>query len=206
MAECRAGNIDVVLVYKIDRLSRSICDFAELTKFFDQYNVSFCSVTQDINTSTSSGRMMLNILMTFAQYEREIIGERIRDKFAASKRKGMWMGGMVLLAIASRTASWWWWTRSTRPCGTSTGATWTCSRPSRSPSSSMPRAARQARRPWDKNKPHHILRNCLYVGKVSHKGEIFEGEHAYHRAPGDLGEAQRFMDANPACDRPDAEV
>ena len=97
MAECRAGNIDVVLVYKIDRLSRSICDFAELTKFFDQYNVSFCSVTQDINTSTSSGRMMLNILMTFAQYEREIIGERIRDKFAASKRKGMWMGGMVPL-------------------------------------------------------------------------------------------------------------
>lgn len=97
MADCQAGFIDIVVVYKIDRLSRSLCDFSELIKFFDKWNVSFCSVTQDINTSTSSGRMMLNILATFAQYEREIIAERIRDKFAASKKKGIWMGGCVPL-------------------------------------------------------------------------------------------------------------
>jgi len=93
--DIETGRIDVVVVYKIDRLSRSILDFAELMKKFDQFGVSFCAVTQDINTATSSGRMMLNILVTFAQYEREVIAERIRDKFAASKKKGMWMGGVV---------------------------------------------------------------------------------------------------------------
>ena len=93
LADIKAGKIDIVVVYKIDRLSRSICDFVELCKFFDEYNVSFVSVTQDINTHTSAGRMMLNILVTFAQYEREIIGERIRDKVAASKRKGKYCGG-----------------------------------------------------------------------------------------------------------------
>ena len=93
--DCASGKVDIVVVYKIDRLSRSISDFADLTKKFDEWGVSFCAVTQDINTATSAGRMMVNILITFAQYEREVIGERIRDKFAASKRKGMWMGGIV---------------------------------------------------------------------------------------------------------------
>jgi site-specific DNA recombinase len=82
-------------VYKIDRLSRSICDFAELSKKFDEWGVSFVSVTQDINTSSSSGRMMLNILMTFAQFEREVIAERVRDKMAATRKKGKWVGGTV---------------------------------------------------------------------------------------------------------------
>ena len=95
LADAEAGKLDIIVVYKIDRLSRSICDFAELTKSFDKWNVSFVSVTQDINTATSSGRMMLNILVTFAQYEREVISERIRDKYSASRKKGMWMGGGV---------------------------------------------------------------------------------------------------------------
>ena len=81
------GKVDVVVVYKIDRLSRSLMDFAALLTLFDKHSVAFVSVTQDINTSSSSGRMMLNILMTFAQYEREIIAERIRDKIAAAKKK-----------------------------------------------------------------------------------------------------------------------
>ena len=97
LADCRAGMVDIVIVYKIDRLSRNLCDFLELTKLFEKYSVSFVSVTQEINTSTSSGRMMLNILATFSQYEREIIAERIRDKFAASKKKGMWTGGCLPL-------------------------------------------------------------------------------------------------------------
>lgn len=85
MSDIAAGKIDVVVVYKIDRLSRSICDFAELSKTFDKFGTSFVAVTQDINTATSAGRMMLNILVTFAQYEREVIADRIRDKMSASR-------------------------------------------------------------------------------------------------------------------------
>lgn len=94
-ADIVAGKIDMIVVYKLDRLSRSLMDFADLQTFFDKYNVSFCSVTQEINTSTSAGRMMLNILMSFCQYERELIADRVRDKMAASKKRGMWMGGYV---------------------------------------------------------------------------------------------------------------
>lgn len=93
--DCEAGKIDMIIVYKIDRLSRSICDFADLTKKFDEWGVQFSAVTQEINTATSAGRMMLNILITFAQYEREVITERVRDKMAASRKKGKWVGGSV---------------------------------------------------------------------------------------------------------------
>ena len=88
-----AGHVDVVVVYKIDRLSRSLMDFAKLVEAFDRRSVTFVSVTQSFNTTTSMGRLTLNVLLSFAQFEREVTGERIRDKIAASKRKGMWMGG-----------------------------------------------------------------------------------------------------------------
>ena len=84
--DIKAGLIDIIVIYKIDRLTRSLSDFSELQEFFDEHDVSFVSVTQEINTSTSAGRMMLNILMTFAQYEREIIAERVRDKVSAAKK------------------------------------------------------------------------------------------------------------------------
>ena len=89
--------IDIIVIYKIDRLTRSLTDFAKLAERFDELNVSFVSVTQQFNTATSMGRLMLNVLLSFAQFEREITGERIRDKIRASKQKGMWMGGMVPL-------------------------------------------------------------------------------------------------------------
>ena len=92
-ADIEAGRIDIVVVYKIDRLSRSLMDFAKLVEVFDRHNVTFVSVTQSFNTTTSMGRLTLNILLSFAQFEREVIGERIRDKFAASRARGMWMGG-----------------------------------------------------------------------------------------------------------------
>ncbi len=82
-----------IVVYKIDRLTRSLTDFAKLVDVFDEYGVSFVSVTQSFNTTTSMGRLTLNVLLSFAQFEREVIGERVRDKIAASKKKGMWMGG-----------------------------------------------------------------------------------------------------------------
>jgi len=97
MNDVEAGKIDIIVVYKLDRLSRSLLDFMNMADFFERHNVSFVSVTQEINTSTSAGRMMLNILMTFAQYEREVIAERIRDKIAGAKRRGKHCGGPPVL-------------------------------------------------------------------------------------------------------------
>ena len=95
LADIREGSIDVVVVYKVDRLTRSLADFAKMVELFDAQSVSFVAVTQQFNTTTSMGRLTLNVLLSFAQFEREVIGERIRDKVAASKRKGMWMGGAL---------------------------------------------------------------------------------------------------------------
>src|SRR3984885_13137952 len=97
LADIEVNKIDVVVVYKIDRLSRALMDFAKLVEVFDRNEVTFVSVTQSFNTTTSMGRLTLNILLSFAQFEREVIGERIRDKFAASRRKGIWMGGWTPL-------------------------------------------------------------------------------------------------------------
>ena len=92
-ADLTNGTVDIIVVYKIDRLTRSLADFAKLTELFDKHETSFVAVTQQFNTSTSMGRLTLNVLLSFAQFEREVAGERIRDKIAASKRRGMWMGG-----------------------------------------------------------------------------------------------------------------
>src|SRR5438094_4231993 len=95
LADIGAGRIDIVVVYKVDRLTRSLADFARLVEIFDAQGVSFVSVTQQFNTTSSMGRLTLNVLLSFAQFTREVTGERIRDKIAASKKKGMWMGGVV---------------------------------------------------------------------------------------------------------------
>ena len=95
LAHIREGLIDVVVVYKVDRLTRALADFARMVELFDNQSVSFVAVTQQFNTTTSMGRLTLNVLLSFAQFEREVIGERIRDKVAASKRKGIWMGGTL---------------------------------------------------------------------------------------------------------------
>src|ERR1700735_5176616 len=95
--DVRARRVDVIVVYKVDRLTRSLADFAKLVELFDEHDVSFISVTQAFNTTTSMGRLTLNMLLSFAKFEREITGERIRDKVAASKKKGLWVGGVVPL-------------------------------------------------------------------------------------------------------------
>ncbi len=97
IADIEAGTIDVIVVYKVDRLTRALSDFAKLVEVFDRRGVSFVSITQQFNTTTSMGRLTLNVLLSFAQFEREVIGERVRDKIAASKKKGMWMGGFPSL-------------------------------------------------------------------------------------------------------------
>jgi DNA invertase Pin-like site-specific DNA recombinase len=100
--DVRARKVDVIVVYKVDRLTRSLADFAKLVELFDQHNVSFVSVTQQFNTTTSMGRLTLNVLLSFAQFEREVTSERIRDKIALSKRKGLWVGGMAPLGYDTK--------------------------------------------------------------------------------------------------------
>src|SRR5438093_7205904 len=102
LADIRAGRIDIVVVYKVDRLTRSLADFARLVELFDAQGVSFVSVTQQFNTTSSMGRLTLNVLLSFAQFEREVTGERIRDKIAASKKKGLWVGGPLPLGYAMK--------------------------------------------------------------------------------------------------------
>jgi site-specific DNA recombinase len=102
LEDVRAGKVDVIVVYKVDRLTRSLADFAKLVELFDKHSVSFVSVTQQFNTTTSMGRLTLNVLLSFAQFEREVTSERIRDKIGASKRKGLWVGGMAPLGYDTK--------------------------------------------------------------------------------------------------------
>src|SRR6202049_1856685 len=102
LADIQAGRVDIVVCYKVDRLTRALADFAKIVEIFDAKGVSFVSVTQQFNTTTSMGRLTLNVLLSFAQFEREVTGERIRDKIAASKKKGMWMGGVPPLGYECR--------------------------------------------------------------------------------------------------------
>ena len=178
LADIKAGKIDVVVVYKIDRLSRSLCDFAELSKAFDRYGVAFCSVTQEINTTTSSGRMMLNILMTFAQYEREVIAERIRDKMAASRKRGKWVGGSIPLGyevkdkrlivnpeeaeIVRRIFQRFDETHSPKQIVLELTE------------DQVPHRGRAA---WGLKLIYNILKNHTYVGEVEYKGVVYPGEH-----------------------------
>src|SRR5690348_16474236 len=102
LADIKAGKVQIIVVYKVDLLTRSLADFAKIVDILDAHDASFVSVTQQFNTTTSMGRLTLNVLLSFAQFEREVIGERIRDKIAASKRKGMWMGGVPPLGYQAR--------------------------------------------------------------------------------------------------------
>lgn len=102
LADITAGKVDVVVVYKIDRLTRSLADFAKLVETFDSRSISFVAVTQQFNTTTSMGRLTLNVLLSFAQFERELASERVRDKVAASRKKGKWTGGTVPLGYEAR--------------------------------------------------------------------------------------------------------
>ena len=185
--DIRARKIDVIVVYKVDRLTRSLADFAKLVELFDAHGVSFVSVTQQFNTTTSMGRLTLNVLLSFAQFEREVTSERIRDKIAASKRKGLWVGGTLPLGYQmkdgkiavvedeaervrpdlpalSRTRR--------RQC---TGA--------RPPGAKYPNQSRllatgvtRGGIPFGRGSLFYLLRNRFYIGEVKYKDEILPGE------------------------------
>jgi DNA invertase Pin-like site-specific DNA recombinase len=179
LADIAAGLVDVVVVYKIDRLSRSLMDFAKLVQAFDEHDVTFVSVTQSFNTTTSMGRLTLNILLSFAQYEREIIGERVRDKVAASRARGMWMGGSVplgyrvenrKLVVVPETAA---TVRRVFEVFARVGSA-TKILPMLRTEGLLTRSGR----PFDKGSVYKLLMNKTYIGLAVHKGKAYPGEQA----------------------------
>jgi DNA invertase Pin-like site-specific DNA recombinase len=178
LEDIRAGLVDVIVVYKIDRLSRSLMDFARLVEVFDEHKVTFVSVTQSFNTTTSMGRLTLNVLLSFAQFEREVTGERIRDKIAASRAKGMWMGGFVpwgydaikrKLVINETEAA------EVRYIFERFAVLQSATRLTRE----LVRAGITNKRgvPIDKGFLYKLLRNRVYIGEAVHKGKSYPGEH-----------------------------
>jgi DNA invertase Pin-like site-specific DNA recombinase len=178
IADIEARRIDVVVVYKIDRLSRSLMDFAKLVEVFDRNSVTFVSVTQAFNTTTSMGRLTLNILLSFAQFEREVIGERIRDKFAASRKKGMWMGGWAPLGYDIRDRK---LVINTAEAA-SVRAIFQRFVRVESMTKLIPILANEGIRtksgkPIDKGYLYRVINNRLYIGEAVHKGAAYPGVH-----------------------------
>ncbi len=189
MADIERGLVDIVVVYKIDRLTRSLADFSKMIEVFERRKVSFVSVTQQFNTTTSMGRLMLNVLLSFAQFEREVTGERIRDKIAASKRKGMWMGGVPPLgydvmnrqlivndaeaAIVQRIFQEMLTIGSTTQIAANLTAEGFTTKAWVTRSGQMHSGSR-----IDKKYLYKLLRNRLYLGEISHKGSWHPGVHS----------------------------
>jgi site-specific DNA recombinase len=178
LADIERGQVDVVVVYKIDRLSRSLMDFAKLVEVFECRNVTFVSVTQSFNTTTSMGRLTLNVLLSFAQFEREVIGERIRDKFAASRKKGMWMGGFVPLGYRVENRK---LVINTKEAAT---VRMIFERFLKIGSATLVARALVAEgvttrrgKPIDKGFLYKLLNNRVYIGDAVHKGTPYPGEH-----------------------------
>ena len=178
LADVEAGLIDVIVVYKIDRLSRSLMDFARLVEIFDRNQVTFVSVTQSFNTTTSMGRLTLNILLSFAQFEREVIGERIRDKFAASRKRGMWMGGYVPLGydvrdrkliINEAEAA------TVRMIFKRFVAIGSATKLAKALVAESVRT--KSGRPVDKGYIYRLLNSRVYLGEATHKDASYPGEH-----------------------------
>jgi DNA invertase Pin-like site-specific DNA recombinase len=187
LADVKAGKVDIIVVYKVDRLTRSLADFAKLVELFDAHGVSFVSVTQQFNTTTSMGRLTLNVLLSFAQFEREVTSERIRDKIAASKRKGLWVGGMAPLGYDTKDrkitvveeeaervrtifrrylnlGSLDMLMKDLRDRGTVTKVR------------SLSNGRTNGGIPFTRGPLGHLLRNRFYIGEIAYKGEILPGE------------------------------
>ncbi len=192
LADVALSRVRIILVYKIDRLTRSLADFAKMVELFDAHGVSFVSVTQQFNTTSSMGRLTLNVLLSFAQFEREVTGERIRDKIAASKRKGLWMGGLApigylpgvdanqrSLTIDEPRAE---MVRDLYRLYLELGCVsalvaevnrrgWI------TPARITRREGAAGGRPFSRGHLYRILSNPVYIGQIVHKGEVFAGQH-----------------------------
>jgi DNA invertase Pin-like site-specific DNA recombinase len=188
LADVAANKIHIIVVYKVDRLTRSLLDFAKLVEAFDKAGASFVSVTQSFNTTTSMGRLTLNMLLSFAQFEREVTAERIRDKIAASKAKGMWMGGTPplgyqpngrTLAIVDDHAE---IVRDIYRRYAELGNVRVVAEQLvrdgiRSPERTSGAGRRFGGRQFTRGQIYHILKNPIYVGDIEHRGETYDGQH-----------------------------
>ena len=180
--DIEAGRVAVVVVYKIDRLTRSLPDFARMIEVFDRHHVSFVSVTQAFNTTSSMGRLTLNVLLSFAQFEREVTGERIRDKVAASKAKGMWMGGRVPLGATTFPLEGTHALTVNRAEAESVRTIFQAYLELGSVHALQgwleDRGIRSKRgQPFSRGALFHLLRNRLYLGMIVHKGRAHPGRH-----------------------------
>lgn len=190
LADVERGRIDCIVVYKVDRLSRSLLDFSKIVEVFERQGVSFVSVTQQFNTTTSMGRLTLNILLSFAQFEREIIGERIRDKVAAAKRKGKYTGGMPILGydvdrpnkrLVVNTEE----AKLVRhifkrfcQLGSATQLAGELNEQGkRTKAWTTLKGTTRGGRAWNKGHLYRLLNNHIYIGEIEHKGTYYPGEH-----------------------------
>ncbi len=219
LADIEAGDIDCVVVYKVDRLSRSLLDFAKLMEAFDRKGISFVSVTQQFNTTTPMGRLVLNILLSFAQFEREIISERVRDKVAATRKKGKYIGGMPMLGYDADPV---------RKClvvnpqeadlvrhifarfletGSATALSQELNAQGNTTKSWVTRkGVRREGNRWDKTDLYRLLQNPVYIGEVSYKGERYPGEHEAIVARRAWEQVQRIFAESPNSRRSRARV
>ncbi|CAH2403081.1 recombinase family protein [Mesorhizobium escarrei] len=188
LQDIRDKKVDVVVVYKIDRLTRSLMDFSKIVEIFDASSVSFVSVTQQFNTTTSMGRLTLNVLLSFAQFEREVTAERIRDKIAASKKKGMWMGGVVPLGyraehrklviddaeakIVRHLFDRYLVLKSVRDLADEAARDGLTTRTRERQDGKF-----AVTMPFGRGNLYHLLSNPIYVGKIKHKDQLHNGEH-----------------------------
>jgi len=188
LADIAAGGVDIIVVYKVDRLTRALSDFAKIVEVFERHSVSFVSVTQAFNTTTSMGRLTLNVLLSFAQFEREVTGERIRDKIAASKKKGMWMGGnpplgydvkdrkLVVNGAEAETVRYifrcYQELRSVRLLKEHLDAAGIVSK-HRTASDGRPHGGK----PIARGALYLMLQNHIYRGEIVHKDQAYPGEH-----------------------------
>ncbi|PCJ61599.1 MAG: recombinase family protein [Rhodospirillaceae bacterium] len=207
LADIETGKVDTVVVYKVDRLTRSLSDFAKIVEVFDTHGVSFVSVTQAFNTTTSMGRLTLNMLLSFAQFEREVTGERIRDKIAASKKKGMWMGGLPPLgydvkdrklvvneaeAETVRTIY-----RRYVALGSVPALKEELDRDGIASKARSNRFGRQTGgKPLARGALYHMLQNPIYLGRIVHKETSYPGEHKAIIDEALLNKVQQKLAAN----------
>jgi site-specific DNA recombinase len=212
------GRVDTVVVYKVDRLTRSLMDFAKIVERFDRHGVSFVAVTQQFNTTTSMGRLTLNILLSFAQFEREVTGERIRDKIAASKRKGMWMGGVTPLGYEIQNRK-----LTINPAEAETVRLIyrryqelrsvrllkddLDRRGVRSKVRTYPGGGHAGGQSFSRGALYAMLSNPIYIGEISHKGTRYTGQHEAILERGLWDAVQRQLaDHGPGPPRPPAKV
>ncbi|MER8410025.1 recombinase family protein [Mesorhizobium sp. M1342] len=217
LQDIRDKKVDVVVVYKIDRLTRSLMDFSKIVEIFDASSVSFVSVTQQFNTTTSMGRLTLNVLLSFAQFEREVTAERIRDKIAASKKKGMWMGGVVPLGyrvdnrklVIDETEAQtvrhlfarYLILKSVRDLVDEAASEGPSTRSRQRKDGSV-----AVTMPFGRGNLYHLLSNPIYVGKIRHKDQVYDGEHEPIVTSAMFEEAQALLASQAPRRRSDSNV